>query len=362
MVKASGTLRDYPAGPPKAGVTVTIKRLSDDATLATRVTDAAGRWDYEANGSPGPWYWTATSGGVTRAGASSSSGSGGAYSLAELPALLRALETGLSGGGVVSGYLNALAVSYDGAGLDLDVAAGALSAAGVPVVFGATTNHAVTTARDATNPKACYLVVEVTPPGQTEEGKAVIKDVCGTAAASPALPALTNTETLRQVKLATFQLPNSGSTTLSNLVDARQYLLDPATLSPKAMVSAVVRRTDPATETTTTSTTGADVVDLTTTLTLVNGVTYDLAAHALLVCKIDASGNTVQIAPYLNGTANLAPYVSGNHTAYAALGNTHALGAVLGSGAAVACGLQIKVSGGTAAYTVGYLLVTATPR
>jgi hypothetical protein len=255
-----------------------------------------------------------------------------------------------------------LAVTYDAAGLDLDVAAGGVSAAGVPAIFYTVTDHTVATARDATNPKACYLVVEVTPPGQAAEGKAVIKDVCGTAAASPTLPTLTNDETLRQVALASFTLPTTASTTLTNVTDVREYLLDPDSLTPSAVQSSVVRRTDPTVEATTTSTTGVDATSLTTTVTLTNGVVYDLLAQVGLLCKSSASGNTAQLAAYLNGTGNVGAFVGTNLTDYAWVGNVHTLSGVTGTGAAIDCGVRVKVSGGTMTYTVGYLMVTAVPR
>lgn len=357
-MKTQITLRSYPAGAAVSGKTVTFKKESDDSTITTDTTDANGQAQYSANGSPGPFYWTATDTtpdpDVTRAGSSMSYGSGGAYSLYELVYALRAM-----GDGVVQAFLDGLAVTYDGAGLDLDVGAGAAVVAGIPAVFYTATDFTAVGTRDATHPKACYLVLEVSPPGQSDEGRAELKAVCGTAAASPALPALTNTETLRQHALASYRLPNTGSTTLTNLVDLRSYLLQPSARNP--VVSSVVRRVD-SSEASTTSTTGADASGLTTTLTLLNGVIYDLEARVVLVGKISSSGQMWQLAPYLNGTGNLAAYVGGNNTDFAALGNVHTLAGVTGTGAAISCGVRVQVSGGTATYQAGYLLVKAVPR
>lgn len=359
MTKAQGTFRAYPAATAQSGETVTIKKEADDSTITTDTTDSDGQWQYSANGSPGPWYWTSTDTGptpdITRAGSTKSYGSGGAYSLYELAYALRVL-----GDGVIDDFLNELAVTYDGSGLDLDIATGGAVGAGVPAIFYDATDLSSVGTRDATNPKACYVVVEISPPGQSDEGRSEIKAVCGTAASSPSLPTLTNDETLRQIALASYTLPNTSSTTLTNVTDLRTFLLDPVARNP--VVSSIVRRTDPATETTTTSTSGADVTSLTTTVTLLNGVVYDLEARALLVCKISSSGQTVQIAPYLNGTGNIATYVTGNHTDYMALGNAYTLEGVTGSGSSVSCGLRIKVSGGTATYITGFLLVKAVPR
>lgn len=361
MVKARVTLRTYPGGAGAASKTVTFKKESDDSTITTDTTDANGVADYSANGSPGPWYWTGTDTttdpDAVRVGSTDSYGSGGAYSLYELSYALRAL-----GDGVVSDYGDELEVTYDASGLDLDIGTGAALGAGVPFVAYDDTHLTSVGTRDATNPKACYIVVEISPPGQSDEGRSEIKAVCGTAAASPTLPTLTNDETLRQIALASYRLPNTSSTTLTLLSDVREFLLDPTTLTHNPIVSSIVRRTDPTSSVATTSTTGADVTSLTTTVTLLSGVVYDLEARALLVGKISSSGQTWSIAPYLDGTSNIASYVSGNNTDYLALGNVHTLAGVTGDGGTVSCGLRIKVSGGTATYITGYLLVTATPR
>lgn len=357
-MKTQITMRSYPAGAAVSGKTVTFKLEADDSTITSDTTDANGQAQYSANGSPGPFYWTSTDAtpdpDVTRAGSSTSYGSGGAYSLYELPFVLRAM-----GDGVVEDYANELAVSYDGAGLDLDIDTGAAVLAGIPFVAYTATDLTSVGTRDATHPKACYVVVEVAPPGQSDEGRAELKAVCGTAAASPSLPTLTNDETLRQLALASYTLPNTGSTTLTNLTDTRDFLLQPFARNP--VVSSVVRRVD-STEATTTSTTGADVTGLTTTVTLLNNVVYDLTARVLLLGKISTSAQTWQIAPYLNGTGNTATFITNNNTEFAALGNVHTLAGLTGTGAAVNCGVRIKVSSGTCTYAAGYLQVVAVPR
>lgn len=358
MTKNQVTLRSFPAGTAASGKTVTFKKEADDTTITSDTTDSDGQAQYAANGSPGPFYWSATDAtpdpDVTRAGSSRSYGSGGSYSLYELPYALRAM-----GDGVIDGLLNELAVTYDAAGLDLDVATGGAVIAGVPAIFYDVTDFTSVGTRDATNPKACYLVVEVSPPGQSDEGRAELKSVCGTAAASPALPSLTNDETLRQYALASYRLPNTSSTTLTNVTDLRTFLLQPTARNP--VVSSVVRRVD-STEAATTSTTGADVTSLTTTLTLVNGVIYDIEARALLVGKISTSAQTWQIAPYITGTSEIATYITNNNTDFAALGNVHTLEGVTGTGASISLGLRAKVSGGTMTYQAGYLMCRAVPR
>jgi hypothetical protein len=360
MTKAQGTIRTYPGGAASVGLTVSIKRESDDTEITTDTTDAEGQWQYSADGSPGPWYWTATDAAedpdVIRAGSSKSYGTGGAYSLYELAYALRVM-----GDGVIEGFLNELEVTYDAAGLDLDINTGGVLAAGVPAIFYGATDFTDVGIRDATHPKACYLVVEVTPPGQAEEGKAELASVCGTAAASPALPTLTNDETLRQIALASYRLPNTSSTTLTDLVDLRSYLLDPDARNP--IVTGLAERTDPAVEATTTSTTGADAtwVAGSPNTTLLDGVVYDIDAIAFVVGKVTA-GQSWSISPYIGSTSQLASYVSATNEEYMGLMNVHSRTGIVGDGSALNNGLRIKVSGGTMTYQVGFLQVRAVPR
>ena len=108
-MKASGVVRRYPAGTPVAGLTVTLHKEDTTQFATAGPTDANGAWTYTDNGnSRGYWYWQAIDTGVTpnvtRRGNSRVTGSGGVYSLAEVPMALRTLGTG-----VVRGYLNGLA-------------------------------------------------------------------------------------------------------------------------------------------------------------------------------------------------------------------------------------------------------------
>ncbi len=352
-MKVRGIVREYPAGTPAAGVSVDIIREIDDVVLGTDTTDVNGEWDYTQNGSPGPWRWEADDGTTVRSSSSNAYGSGGGYSLYELVNALSLLNTG-----IIPNFGTGMATTYDGAGLDLDVSAGGALVQGIPALWWTGAKHTVVTSRDASNPKACYLVIEVTGQGQTEEGKAVLKDVCGAAAASPSLPTLTQTSATYQFPLATFRLPTSASTTLTTLADAR-----PTTAGiNNPVVSSVVRRTDPTSVATSTSTTGEDATSLTTTVTLLSGVTYDLEARCILTNKISAAPNIAQIAIYINGTSNMSTFVANDSTAYLATPNAHTLSGVVGTGAAISCGVRVKVNAGTMSYHVGYLMVTATPR
>ena len=299
MTKARGVLRTYPAGAAAASKAISIKREVDDVEIATDTTDADGVWDFSAVGNPGPWYWSGTDTtpdpDAVRVGSTQAYGGGGAYSLYELVYALRAL-----GNGVIDGFLNELAITDPDSGTNLAYATGGVVVKGIPVIFSSSGTHAITSTQDVTHPKACYLVVRVTGAGEAEEGKAILADTCGVAAASPTLPALTQTEATYEYPLATFQLGIVGASNandVTTLVDARTFLL---TRNPE--VVAIGRRIDPAVSENITSTTGQDVT-LTSgsaSPTLVTGVVYDLVAHAFLLVK--AQAETISIAPRINGT------------------------------------------------------------
>jgi hypothetical protein len=363
MTKTTVTMRTIPAGAPLAGAEYNIIRESDDVELDDGVTDADGQFTYSPNGSPGPWRWdttdTSTTPETVRSGSTKSAGSGGSYSLYEVPIALRAL-----GNGVIDGYLNELAVTDPDSGPNLAYATGAVLLRGIPGVWSTAGTYAVTdhVSQDATHPKACYLVIELTGMGEAAEGKMEMKAICGAAAASPSLPTPTTTEAAFQYPLYSFTLGNSASSNTDDiatgsLVDVRTFL---GTLRP--LLSSTVRRTDTVTPTTTISTTGEDVTSLTTALTLVNNVVYDLEAWGAVLVKAPAS-QTVSIAPYLNGTGNIATYtVSSESADYTLLENAHSLAAVTGTGAAVSCGMRWKVSSGTGNALTGIFIAKATPR
>ena len=127
-------------------------------------------------------------------------------------------------------------------------------------------------------------------------------------------------------------------------------------------VSSIVRREDPTDEDIASSTTGTTVVDLTTTITLEADIIYDIRARGWLQGKISSLGQTWQIAPYINGTGNAAEYMRSDSEDFMALENVHVLDGVTGMGAAINCGLLIKVSGAVATYSTGYFFVEAVPR
>lgn len=356
-MRISGTVRSLPGGSGIGSVGVTVRRHSDDAVIGSTTTDSEGRWSLQVNGNPGPYYWTATDTGpdpdVIRKGSSKSAGSGGPYALWDLPLALRARRNG-----VVEGYANQLDVTL-GSGLNLQVNTGAVLALGIPAVWHTATTFPVTATRDPTHPRSCYLVVQVHGLNDPEEGKAFLTTVCGTPAAAPTPPALTQLDPIYQVPLANFTLPNSAGSALSGLVDARRLLG-----APIPTVSSIVRRPDPTVPVggiTDTSPTGVDVIGLTTSLTLQSGVTYDLSGRSWLINNTDSPTHYLETAIYLNTVANLGPWL-GVGGVLVGTANAHTKDGVVGTGAAVPCGLRVRMTGGSGGYGVGYLQVTARPR
>jgi hypothetical protein len=112
---------------------------------------------------------------------------------------------------------------------------------------------------------------------------------------------------------------------------------------------------------TTTSTTGVSATTLATTLTLLNGVTYDINVRGSLTCKISAIPFQAQMSVYIAGVGNLAPFIGTTSTTYINISNAHNL-TMVGTGGLIGCGVYIKVTGGTMSYTTGVLDVTAVPR
>lgn len=361
MTRNLVTIRTYPGGLAASTVPYEVRtHAAGNALLpgGSGSTDANGQFTYQANLSPGPFYWKATDAGptppVVRQGSSKSCDSGGSFSIAEMPVALQAMGQG----GVVRNFLNALAPSAGG-GINFNVATGAAVLLGLPaVVYTAIANQACLAGRDATNPKACYLILQARGAGDPLEGEIVVYDWCGAAAASPALPALTQTQALWMEPLATFRLPaTGGGSVLTNFVDVRRFLL-----SKNPQVSVVARRLSQ-TAINVTSPTGVDATwdDGSTALTLVSGVTYDVVNTVSLALKA-AAGQTISLAPYINGTANAAPFISTTTSAdFVVVTGVHTL-AVVGTGAPMTCAALVKVTGGTGQHLTGTQLVTATPR
>lgn len=349
----SDHLRIIPGGPALAGATVTLKRHSDGATIATQVTDAAGFFRFQLDGCPGPCYWEATADGKTRRKSSKSLGPAGTVQLGEAPYLIAALTDGVG-----SAVMNALAPTNP-SGLTVRIATGVAFVKGITYA-NYTLDDLVLGTAHATLPRIDTVVVEVARIGATDEGRAELKVVAGTAAASPVAPALTQNATVWQFPLANARV-NAAQTTIATLTDRRVMLLA-AGLSRNPVVTAVGVRTD--TSLVALSQVPAAVIGLTAAPVLLAGVVYDVVVEASVQLLVGVNNCLAEIAPYIGTTTEIATYLGHNQTSQTiAITNSHILLGAVGTGAALSCGVMAKKSNGNNAWHLGGVIVaTAYPR
>lgn len=194
-------IRDYFRSPATgngiSGRTVSLRRLSDAVEIATTTTDANGRFSFgmsDVGFDTGKIYYAVDDGsGTFKRHAGDSYGQIGPVWWDAAVKMF-----GAFGKGVMSGY----AVSADGSGMSVSVAAGiALTKDGIPV-YSNSARSVTITAADATNPRIDRIVLRTTRIGQTNEGKVELIAVAGTPAASPTAPALTASAAADDLTLA----------------------------------------------------------------------------------------------------------------------------------------------------------------
>lgn len=325
----------------------------------TATTGSDGEFDVTKDGSPGPHYWQNTTpyDGKTRKQSTRVGGQMGAVQLLELPYLLGAV-----GDGVGSGVLNRLAPSIQ-AGLVVRIETGMALIKGIEYV-----NHVLDdlthAAADATNPRIDTIVVEVARAGQLDEGRAELKIVAGTPAASPVAPTLTQTAAVWQLPLVDVRI-NAASTTITSITDRRVFLLSPTTQARNPAVDVVARRTNTA-NVGIASGAAQNVPDLAAGPVLLAGGVYDIVAVASLLLRSGTDNPKVEMAPYIGGTENVATFLGHDIASqWIAITNTHTRLGVVGTGAALGCGVMVQRTRGEAAsgqYNTGVLSVRCIPR
>lgn len=335
---------------------------TDDSTLTADIdTDADGLWSwtYSPAGSaaagwtlnPGGIYWTGVYQGYTRKGSSLASGMWGSNSIAELPVLFSAF-----GDGVVAGALTGdFAVTYDAAGLDVDIAAGKALLDGIIVTNPSSRELNISSAH-ATHPRIDRIVLELTRTAGETYGKVMLKVVAGTPAASPAAPTLTDDANTLQISLAQIRV-NALATTVASVTDERSYSLTAVTNNP-SLIS--VARTAPGA--TALTTTGTTIAALQHSVTLVNGVYYDISVDVELL--VDGTSSVAQIAGFIEGTSNASDYVTAPaQSGILSLRNVHTR-TVVGTGVAITAGVLAKRSSSATVvnFYSGITKVTAIPR
>jgi hypothetical protein len=198
MVKIVDTIRTVPGGAAiGAGVNVAIKKEVDGSVVTTAVTDANGRFSYEADGHFGPYRYEVTSGGTTKAHSSKSVGYAGPVPLGELHEYFRVWSDG-----VIQGVENELTVTSAGTDMTATVGKGSAIVKGLLYRQSLATAGVTLAAADGSFPRNDLVVVRVTRAGQTEEGKAVLTSIAGTPSATPADPALVQNSASWDVALA----------------------------------------------------------------------------------------------------------------------------------------------------------------
>lgn len=359
--KAAFAVATTPGGVPiTANNWITMKSHDGDATLESNIdTDAEGlfTFTYAMGGSvsagrildPGPIYFVATTDSRTRRASSKSGGAVGPNSLLELPTLFAAW-----GDGVISGQLDNFAVTYDAAGLDIDIAAGCYLMDGQLVTLPTATDLTVSTA-NATNPRIDRVILRRVRTAGDTEGKVTLMMKDGTAAASPAAPTLTDDANTLEVSLAQIRV-NALATTVASVTDERTYVLTAVEKNPTLQG---VTRTEPGA--TALSTTAASIAALAQSIALVSGVWYTITADADL--DVDGTSSVAMIAPFIDGTTNLSDYASAPaQTGHVSLRNVHTR-RIIGTGAAVSIGVMAKRSSAATVvnYYTGCLTVTCIP-
>jgi hypothetical protein len=323
-------------------------------------TDAEGFWEYTwvPTGSagagwvlkPGPLYWIIEYLGKVRRGSTKAGGMLGSNSLLEFPELFLQLGEGVHLGAIAGDF----AVTYDGAGLDVDIAAGYASVRGVGVENPSSRELTIAAAH-ATLPRIDTIVLELVRTAGDTEGKVTLKVVAGTAAASPVAPTLTQDTSTWQYPLADVRV-NALATTVTSVTDRRTY---PSTTLSRNPTLAPVLKTAPGT--TALTTTPTSIAALEHSLTLVNNVWYEI----FIMADVDValSGASFNIACYIEGTSNTGTSVTAtyNGAAWQTVSNAHAR-SVLGTGGAITAGVLVSELGGDAFYNAGITSVMAIPR
>lgn len=180
------------------GTTGEIRRDIDNSLIAT-VSTVGGWFEYFQNGFPGQFHLTWNFTGTVREQYSKIVGPSGPVDVAGIPYTLRTLQDG-----VIEGVGANMPVSGTGAGMSVTVGTGYAVVHGI--LYDQRTLQTVpVAAAHATLGRLDRVVIEVSPAGVagTDEGKSTLRVLTGTAAATPALPLLTQTDTLYQYPLAT---------------------------------------------------------------------------------------------------------------------------------------------------------------
>lgn len=224
-------------GTPVPNGTQAELRTSVDNTLIATIEAQDGWFTLQMNGNPGPHYLRLSYAGETHYAYSQTTGASGPTLISLLPQLFRVWTDGY-----VDDVLGELAVGASGLGMTVTVAPGIGIAQGI--VYDQSEVVSLPIQPADTQARIDRVVVEVVPPGNTEEGRARLLVITGTPSGSPVAPALTQTATVYQMPLATVTVDANVSTIASNkITDQRTIsgveLQDGSVTTPKIADGAV---------------------------------------------------------------------------------------------------------------------------
>jgi hypothetical protein len=295
-MQVRGTYRLYPAGTAVSGADVHLFDADDLVTPLTSTTTAAdGTWTISEDFSPGKWFIQIddSANGVERWMSSRDTVMHGPNSSYDINYVLASL-----GDGVCDNVGNEFATTA--LALDSTVQSGSALVKGI-IASAAGSTVVAHDAHHATLPRKDRIVIEVTRLGEVDEGKSELKIVKGTAAASPALPALTQSSSVWQYELYEVAVPaTSGALTLTDrrtLVGASPIAVVPPTVTPYSSGTDV---------------TSFNESSVLTSIYSLSHPTYNDVADGVLevYLLVTVTSGTLSVAAYRDAVANVGTTVT----------------------------------------------------
>ncbi len=223
--RVADIIRDPITGAPVNNIAVTVKRVSDNSTIASTTTGADGKAEFSETQIeyPGPLYYSATDGTTTRQLAGYSTGQIGTWFASDFVRAMRIMTDG-----VVKNIDGELAVTATGSDMVLSIANGFAFLYGHSY-YQPGTKTVTVAANGAGNARIDLVVLRLSPPGTSEEGKIVPAIVQGTPAATPSAPTPTqNAGTVWEIPLRTVLVdPGVSAIVTGKLTDARVWSSGP---------------------------------------------------------------------------------------------------------------------------------------
>ena len=220
-------VRDPVTGDGVNAVTVTIKKVSDDSTVDDVATNSSGVATFSPDdiGNPGPVYAEFTDGTNVKRRSGEVIGQVGGFLWVDAinDAFLAFGESR-----VVTGALNELACAANGANMNISIDTGVAILTDGFVYVRESSGNLTIGAADGSNPRIDRIILRLTRESQSTRGTVVLAVLAGTAAGSPAAPALTQTSTTWEMSLAQVRV-DTGVTSIAvgKVTDERAFTLTP---------------------------------------------------------------------------------------------------------------------------------------